>query len=313
MNCLTDFIGLSGCGASSPASGLFINSLPGISLKSVEQLADAEQGTYAGVWSDVQTRAQARLSMDVRAWLSKRYSIATGIRSVALNSFSAPDDGTITASDGVKFYGVMIDLDCLSSQFKSSALSEFTISGIAINYDESGYALKTIDPETGEDFAPASLNAINATYDNRKLFIGFNPTSTEHKNTPFETDVNRCDFCIKGGYWDGTTFTETSDNSYGVYLTVSVKCSIEPIICNNKDLFKLPYWYLLGSELMMERMVSERINQWTIDRNQAEELRAHYDAQYEKAIRQVCEGLTLNTSDACIECDPPIAIREAIL
>ena len=61
---------------------------------------------------------------------------------------------------------------------------------------------------------------------------------------------------------------------------------------------------------MMERMTSERINHWTINRDEAIELKAHYDNEYEKAIKQAVDGVNLNTSDICIECDPPIAVRQ---
>ena len=43
MNCLTDYIGLRGCTDSDPISGLYINDLAGISLKSIDAIADNEQ------------------------------------------------------------------------------------------------------------------------------------------------------------------------------------------------------------------------------------------------------------------------------
>lgn len=73
MDCLLDYIGLKVCGDETPASGLFINSLPGISLESIDKIADSEQVTYRGVWNDVQTEAAARFYIDVVNELTKCY------------------------------------------------------------------------------------------------------------------------------------------------------------------------------------------------------------------------------------------------
>lgn len=75
MDCLTGYIGLKVCGTETSASGLFINSLPGISLESVEKIADSEQVSYAGVWRDVQAEAQARFYVDVIEQITKCYEI----------------------------------------------------------------------------------------------------------------------------------------------------------------------------------------------------------------------------------------------
>lgn len=75
MECLIDYIGLRVCGNETSPSGLFINTLPGISLESVEKIADSEQITYAGVWADVQTEAAARFYIDVINELTKCFTL----------------------------------------------------------------------------------------------------------------------------------------------------------------------------------------------------------------------------------------------
>lgn len=75
MDCLTGYIGLKVCGTETSESGLFINSLPGISFESIEKIADSEQITYAGVWRDVQIEAQARFFVDVVDEITKCYQI----------------------------------------------------------------------------------------------------------------------------------------------------------------------------------------------------------------------------------------------
>lgn len=76
LTCLTGFIGLKGCGAQSvPGSGLFINSLPGITLEMVDKIADSEQITYVGVWNEVEQRAIMQFRTAFMAQLNKCYQI----------------------------------------------------------------------------------------------------------------------------------------------------------------------------------------------------------------------------------------------
>lgn len=86
MDCLKNYIGISGCGWVPPVpiapevladvfSGLYINQLPGISLKSIEKLADEEQKNFLGVWEDVQTRALLKFSISFRGKINTNHSI----------------------------------------------------------------------------------------------------------------------------------------------------------------------------------------------------------------------------------------------
>lgn len=76
MECLIDYIGLQVCnGQSAPESGLYINTLPGITLESIEKIAEPEQVTYVGVWRDAQLQAATRFKIDFIAALNKCYTI----------------------------------------------------------------------------------------------------------------------------------------------------------------------------------------------------------------------------------------------
>lgn len=78
MECFIDHIGLLNCtvGAyESPPSGIYINSLPGISIENTDKIADAEQVTYRGVWVDVQAFALAQFRLDVIAELNKCFKL----------------------------------------------------------------------------------------------------------------------------------------------------------------------------------------------------------------------------------------------
>lgn len=76
MDCLQNRIGLLGCGITpSPDVQLYINQLPGITIDNIDALADYEQETFVGVWSDVQLRVMKKFIVMVKAKLNKCYKI----------------------------------------------------------------------------------------------------------------------------------------------------------------------------------------------------------------------------------------------
>lgn len=75
MSCLTDYIGLQLCNEDAPESGLYINSLPGISIESMDKIAESEQVTFKGVWTDVQDVAWTRFYLDFITELNKCFEL----------------------------------------------------------------------------------------------------------------------------------------------------------------------------------------------------------------------------------------------
>lgn len=77
MDCLLDYIGIKVCGDETPGSGLFINSLPGISLESIDKIATEDQITYMGVWADVQAEAAVRFKIDFMTAITNCFKLNT--------------------------------------------------------------------------------------------------------------------------------------------------------------------------------------------------------------------------------------------
>lgn len=77
LSCLVDFIGLSYCPGiyEQPGSGVYLNSLPGISIQNIDAIANSEQTTYLKVWEDVQTSAVAQFRIEVIAELNKCFKL----------------------------------------------------------------------------------------------------------------------------------------------------------------------------------------------------------------------------------------------
>lgn len=79
-------------------------------------------------------------------------------------------------------------------------------------------------------------------------------------------------------------------------------CDYDALICDNIEELTVAWWYLLGVSMMTFRITSDRINRWTtIGRNEAKELQAFYQTEYEKALQQGV--LLMDTDECCLQCD----------
>lgn len=124
MDCLRDYILISWCGnTTAPLSGLYINSLPGISFQSLQGIADPEQLTFRNAWEDVQTRALKRLELDLRQLFSATFKLKNLTQSSNLG-WDVDRTKPITL-DTSHFYGFEVDLSCdPTGEFMESALFE---------------------------------------------------------------------------------------------------------------------------------------------------------------------------------------------
>lgn len=322
MDCLIDTIGLTGCGASSPVSGLFINSLPGISLKSIESIADSEQQTYAGVWSDVQTRAAKRFKVAVTAALGKRYKM--GALSASMK-YKGDADTSSTTAGAAGYRGLSFDLDYPfdGTAVKRSALQNHYIQEAYYYHTGVGATVTIVvkDKDTLTTLYTTTLAAtagwntksINQSFTARRIFLAVECTTVTTTRTDLPNSANwkhECGVWVQGETLTGSTFTNTNQNTHGIGVLYSVRCSFDNVVCNNAELFYLPWWYCLGSELTLERKFTDRANKWTLNKAEADELKAFYDVEFEKSLAQVVDGINLDCDDVCIDCGSSYNIRE---
>lgn len=76
MSCLTDYIGIKICADQTVPEGGYINSLPGITLESIDRIATEDQLTYSGVWDDVQTEAFTIFESDFMAEVNRCFELS---------------------------------------------------------------------------------------------------------------------------------------------------------------------------------------------------------------------------------------------
>src|SRR4051812_19751040 len=97
QHCLQNHIGMRGCGIDTPNSAAYVNELPGISLKTIDNIADSEQLNFNGVWANIQARALRKFDTDVQNYLGKRHKLNSPIETInmGLEVNTDPDFKTV--------------------------------------------------------------------------------------------------------------------------------------------------------------------------------------------------------------------------
>jgi|GEM_PF-2768462 len=115
------------------------------------------------------------------------------------------------------------------------------------------------------------------------------------------TSSKRSSGCVKCGYRNnylfenGIQIPKTSQiiesnlsktgECYGMSLTYSLNCSIEPFICSIRNLFQFPLLYLVASMILKEALHNQRINSYiTIQKQDHAILAKQYEDEYKMQL-----------------------------
>lgn len=272
-NCLFDYIGLRACGNENPPSGLFINSLAGISLNKMHAVTDPEKVTYRALWNDIQNRAFYKMLSDFRTRLNKRITINKSRADLNL-SFTETENIT----DGIAF----VELTSACGDLNSITIK---VTDAVDVYDEDGELLDASFVGTKTYF----LDYIKLQAEDAPIY-DVNSTNTN------------CD-CACSECCSLTMVSSTGNGTSPIQFRAYAECNIGGLICGNKEVFTNPFMYRLGAEIMVETLYTERTNYWTtIQRDTAEELRLYYETEYEKQINDIADNWRFDSSDCCISC-----------
>ena len=310
MDCLINYIGLKNNGSNEPESGLYINSLAGVTTELLEKISETEQVDAIGTWADIQKIAAKRIYADLIGKMRVKYRIS-GKRGYF--NFT-PVEGSAIAPTGK--CGVLLTFDygynTMQSFFVGNVFLIAKNTGTTTLYimDEEGYVLyqKDVLFNTG-----VNRFAVSKSFVAKRLFIGFDManvsavSSSNNKWLEFESAIRSV--CadsypvIEGVRFDGGYETNV-ENTFGVGLTGYIYCDHAAFVCWNKELFAAAWLFLLGNQITIQALASSRLNFFTtIDRPTLEALRDNYQIEYEKILQTVVDGMGLDERDCCIYCN----------
>lgn len=92
---------------------------------------------------------------------------------------------------------------------------------------------------------------------------------------------------------------------------ISNRSEIECIICENKELIAVALWYLIGAEMMLEKINSERVNRFTVtSKKDYQELANQFMNDFYTELQTAVAGIDI-TNATCIEKEaiPNISIQ----
>lgn len=331
MACFTGLVFLKGCSVTElPESVYSLNSLSGISLRAFEEVADAEQKNYLGVWENINERAEARIKNQIISKMSTRYDIKRVKRTVDTGNV-LPVTNTVHDS---KFRGIVINgAYTFTDSWMMSPFQTFSIDKFRF-YKRTGTTATSVDIVffnylTKEVLFTKNISMSDCTendwteFDVLKKFlcpvlgIGFLDTGIHSVSYP-SNELNLIwggcmDYCFDSncGYLRAFVSSTSSRTGalteltdiVGLQAVITVGCEYDSAVCSNRLLFAEAYWYLLGIEFMTERLFSERVNfLTTLRKEEAKELLDLYTIRYEEALSNAIGGLKF-ACDACVECN----------
>lgn len=331
MNCLIDHIGWLGCGSSTPPSGIYINSLPGISFKSMQSIADEEQRTIEGVWSDVQIRASRRFSLAVINALEKRYSIKTISQVINIRKLC---NASVTTALGGKVFGFTVETLNSAGYSYSSLMAPYVQTLTIYAPAASTHTVAIYDLITGDRLWSSDVtftigwnqvNVFQTFYQSPNIGVGVydnDSTYGDAVNHEIGSDIryqwDNCSAYVRG--WSVTPDSATlitpssvsyGTDTYGITGVIGLRCLWDSLVCNTIDEWTTAWWYCLGSELMQETMYSPRLNKYTTIMD-AEKLKGVYDADMESAITATVNGIRIEDYDCCIRCNDNYRLVESV-
>jgi len=296
-------------------SGLAVNDLPGISLKMAGYLANGEQQNASGLWDEIYSRSVTQLEGDVRVAMQKYFKTNLLIDHEVFGFYK--NEYTTEAADvnykgiaskifGSKYLTFYVNSVTLRLENVVSSSSSITI----FNYND-GRTLDTISftPQNG-------LNeiAINKKYNingqRARIFIAYDGAIGDAITSTASSWYDHKRFAVMRGASVPKASSVVEDNmafdgeTHGMVADISVNCSVENLICSNKDLLKIPLWYKLGANMMQERLLTDRINKYTMNnREDAENLMNVFNEHYKEQLATILDNMEPIGDSLCFTCN----------
>jgi len=290
MNCLNDIqcgrrviIGIRNYKeCSNPESDLFINDLPGISLKIAAQISSEELKTGNEVLKKCINTAIKKVFNDFNLKVSPYFDFNAIVQTREVNNFS--DSTIIPAAPSER--GLL--LKRWRSELSQIYVEELYIKVDSnITLDVKLYNGDILQETIQTAFEAGVLKTIRVdkkfTAESVKIVID-NTNTAVYSNQISNWNFQECGTCNGNGQglvvkgWNGS---EENNTMYGIGVKASVRCYEENLLCSLLPRMYFFIWYQSGVEFMKEKIYSDRVNPiTTFTRERARELLEDYQDEY---------------------------------
>jgi hypothetical protein len=287
-----------------PESKLFVNDLPGISLKQAANVAPESWETGMQFLQHCTQMAVRHVFDEFANELTPYFELGSIIETREVRTFSTKENEPANAERGI-----------IVKRWRSDSARLF-IERVFINVAEAGsIRLKIIDGSNTEEIEfdlEAGLNDLRVEYkaENEQVKIVFNQSEFHTYDGSWTKGGAYCRSCgvrsSRNIYVNGWNGAETS-NTYGIGVRAHMRCYEENILCTLIPKMYFLLWYKSGILVLQEHAATNRINHIaTFGQDRAKELltnyQAEYDQKYKTLIRSAYEFLR-NTKGDCIKCN----------
>lgn len=305
-NCFVNYIKLEGLSPEiSPRSGLYINTLPGVTQAMFTGLMSEDISEVEEYWKVLYKRSVDNFIDEVSGRLDQEFNVEKVIDSQRTGLFDKPFalNDSIEEEAGVK-------IEVIKTKYSLTEIQAIDIYSIGSPVPEN-VLIKIIDDETDKLLwskavtLEEGLNTIDVfeSFDSKKLRIVYNPseiasyTTNRYKDDNYShVSLKSCNTC----YGSDTKIDQY--NGGGLIVEFITKCSIEAFICSQISRFKLALWYFIGVELMTDAILSRNVNCFTIDKVEAQNQLGLYETEVNKKLDNALKRLRIKDDMVCFDC-----------
>jgi hypothetical protein len=334
MSCLKDYIGIKHSSQATPESGVYVNILPGISTELAQNISNDDQITFLDVWNDIQERAYMRFKNDVASALL--IDGKADFRNVIYETkkLLKKERNIVSIPAAPEYRGVYFSLpESRYSQFRISEIYVYALQAgttelrvFDLNDGEILFEDLEIDIEVGLNVIPVN-QVFDLKYRILELFVGIDASLFDTIETLGE--YYNLDTCSSGcgEYRSARIYPATlalADDAYyenlaltgegkGVVVGAQISCSIDEFICRNKHNFQQSWLYLLGAELLQQKLSAmvgtTRLNYFTVSNGeQTKETMNTLFVQYRGNLKREVKGVPIDNESICFSCEDNLQI-----
>jgi hypothetical protein len=343
MNCLQNYIGLQGCTADAPLSGLYINDYPGMSSELMEKIATPEQASYIGMWNSAQAVGYVRIKRDIQLALfqSAEAQLDQVLFQTSKNFVqqwqqiqTVPQEailkGAFVSIQGSKYLSLRIK----QLFVYNAGATTVTACPWYIYQTQDGSILDqgTYDLAPGMNYIPVN-NEFYSDFDKINIMAAVDCTNLSTTTGMFvDWGWNQMDlecatrfsylwrngwsiFPVTAplGYGFGDSWSQDNSQS-GVYMDAQLLCSLDSFICQQKE-FLIDAWAnLLCYQILWAKVASPRANYFSQgNREFTERAMATFLDGYNQSLAIWARQLNLRGEGLCFNCDNAGLIQQGFV